>query len=136
MWMYSLHVGWEEKGTLKITFQVLGFLVLISGTSMFNGIIRGPGDKKKRKKTEMGLPQLSEENREPLLPSALGQVSQGQELGRAMSMRRLVSNTMTGSFRLGRSLLSPASSRVGSVPTPRSDPGTRTEGLTPWSSGR
>lgn len=116
VWMYSLHVGWEEKGTLKITFQVLGFLVLISGTSMFNGIIRGPGDKKKRKKTEMGLPRLSEENREPLLPSALGQISQGSKSqGGAMSMRRLVSNTMARSFRLGRSLLSPASSRVGSV---------------------
>jgi len=115
VWMYSLHVGWEEKGAMKISFQVLGFLVLISGTSMFNGIIKGPGDKKKKR--ELTLPQISEEIREPLLPSALGktaQVNSSKDQG-GRGMRKIFTNTMARSFRLGRSLISPAASRAGSV---------------------
>ena len=129
VWMYSLHVGWEEKGLIKNLLQVVGFIILISGTSMFNGIIRGPGDKKKEKRRP--LPHLvGDDMDEPLLPSSLGKVkttSEGNGTKNGFPMRRLVSNTMARSFRLGRSLLSsmsPAGSRASSaantpVQTPR-----------------
>ena len=136
VWMYSIHVGWEEKGLIKIILQVVGFFVLISGTSMFNGIIKGPGDKKRKKKRELTLPNLSEDMAAPLLPSDLGTLRKsGGTSGRdpqggMRAAGRILSSTMARSFRLGRSLftsgfMSPGGSRASSisntpVQTPRS----------------
>jgi drug/metabolite transporter (DMT)-like permease len=112
VWMYSLHVGWEQKSLVKNLLQVVGFIVLISGTSMFNGIIRGPGDKKKKKKSR-ALPHMAGDLDEPLLEAR----DQSKSQGGGLPMRRLVSNTMARSFRLGRSMFtfSPSTSRAGSV---------------------
>ncbi len=100
--------------------QVVGFIVLISGTSMFNGIIKGPGERKKRRKPDQALPHLAGDISEPLLPSDLGQVKEdGKGAGGAggFPMKRLVQSTMARSFRLGRSLFgtTPGGSRASSV---------------------
>lgn len=42
IWLYALHAGWESFHML----QVLGFVVLISGTSLYNEILKSclPGE--------------------------------------------------------------------------------------------
>jgi hypothetical protein len=42
IWLYALHVGWEHFHLL----QVVGFMVLISGTSLYNEILKSclPGE--------------------------------------------------------------------------------------------
>lgn len=36
IWLYALHAGWESFHAL----EVVGFIVLISGTSLYNEIIK------------------------------------------------------------------------------------------------
>jgi hypothetical protein len=36
IWLYALHAGWEQFHLL----QVVGFVVLISGTSLYNEILK------------------------------------------------------------------------------------------------
>lgn len=42
IWLYALHAGWEHFHAL----QVVGFVVLLSGTSLYNEILKSclPGE--------------------------------------------------------------------------------------------
>lgn len=93
VWMYSLHVGWEEKSVLKNMIQVIGFVIMVSGTSLFNGLISAP---KRYGKTTPKRNAGSVE--EPLL----SQPANGVPL---QFSRKYMSSTMVRSLRLGRSLL-------------------------------
>lgn len=56
IWMVSLYLGWEQFSWI----QVIGFVVMVTGTFYFNGVLRWPFPSDE---------EIQEGEREPLLRS-------------------------------------------------------------------
>ena len=60
IWMVSLYLGWEQFSWI----QVVGFVVMVTGTFLFNGVIRWPFKSDEEERAPLLQSSSSSENRD------------------------------------------------------------------------